>query len=148
MIKKFWLLVITSALIAGCTTAPVKFAESKSVPSERIYDGFQNYATPSESSSTVIIVRDSGLLGSAGSASIFVNGEIITRLKVGESIVLNVPAGDNILGSGPGTKLKWESDDVGLKEQTLFALQGKTYYYRLRIAPSGGLELYRSSQLQ
>lgn len=134
--------------VAGCSTSPVKLSESKGVDSKRLYEAYEKYKSPKSSGSKVVIVRDSGILGAAGSAALFVNGEIIARLRTKESIVLNVDTGDNLFGVAPGTKMNWEKDTIDLLEQALQVSEDKTYYYRITIHAGKGLVLQRTSQIQ
>ncbi len=155
-IKDYWcylmkflnLLLLTSIVsIVGCSTTPVKYTDSKAVSNERIYAAYSKYLQPHQSGSKVIVVRDSGAMGSAGSASLFVNGEIVARLATSESIVLNVGLGDNLFGIAPGTKLSFEADNTELIEQALHVSPNKTYYYRVTIDVNKGLILQRTSQI-
>jgi len=142
------LFILTSILsLVGCSTTPVKYTDSKPVSSERVYDAYSKYSQPHQSGSKVIVVRDSGAMGSAGSASLFVNGEIVARLDTSESIVLNVGLGDNLFGIAPGTKLSFEADNTELIEQALQVSPNKTYYYRVTIDVNNGLILQRTSQI-
>ena len=142
------LLVLTSIIsIVGCSTTPVKYSDSKAVANERVYAAYSKYSQPHQSGSKVIVVRDSGAMGSAGSASLFVNGEIVARLNTSESIVLNVGLGDNLFGIAPGTKLSFEADNTELIEQALQVSPNKTYYYRVTIDVDKGLILQRTSQI-
>jgi len=145
LLKLIILFSITS--LVGCSTTPVKFTDSKPVSNERVYDAYSIYSQPNKSGSKVVVVRDSGAMGSAGSASLFVNGEIVARLDTSESIVLHVPLGDNLFGIAPGTKLSFESDNTELIEQALQVSPNKTYYYRVTIDASKGLILQRTSQI-
>ena len=147
MVRRFILVSVIVLMISGCSTSLVKYEDSNPVPSERIYKPYVQYSEATKSSATLIVVRDGGILGGAGSAALFVNGEIVARLKLSESLVLHIPAGDNVIGAGPGTKLNWESDTVGLEEQTLLAVEGEEYFYRLSVDPYRGLVLNRSTQL-
>ncbi len=131
----------------GCATSPVRFSESRSVTLDRIYGVYEKYSQPKKSSSRLIVVRDSGALGGAGSASLFVNGDIIARLRTSESLVIHIDEGDNIIGVGPGTKMSWETDATGLMEQTIFVQKNSDYYFRIGVDPTKGLVLNRSSQL-
>lgn len=134
--------------VSACATSPVQFDESKPVPKDRTYSAYDKYSLDNEKTAKVIVVRDRGTLGAAGSASLFLNGEIVARLRTSESIVLYVPFGDNVIGAGPGTKMEWEPDSVQLLEQTLYITENKTYFFRLGVDPYKGLVLHRSTQLQ
>lgn len=142
------ILILAVAICAGCSTSLVKYSESKAVPTQRIYEPYKQYSQSKKDSATIIVVRDGGLLGAGGSAALFVNGEIVARLRTSESLILHVVEGDNVIGAGPGTKMDWESDSVGLVEQTLLVMRNKTYYYRLGIHPYSGLVLNRSTQVE
>ncbi len=133
-------------IVSACSTTPVKLSDSKKIPDERIYEAYSKYSVPNSSGSRVIIVRDSGVLGSAASVSLFVNGKIVARLRTAESIVFHVELGDNLFGVSPGLKL-WEPDNEGLIEQSLQVLPNKTYYYRISIDQYKGVVLHRTSQI-
>lgn len=140
--------ILITLAFCGCTTTPVGVDQSHSVSTDRVYDAYKKYAVEKEAGSKIIIVRDSGILGSAGSAALFVNGEIIARVRAGESITVNVNSGDNILGVGPGAKLNFEKDNAELIEQTLDAKSGATYYFRITIDRYKGLVLQRTTQVK
>ncbi len=135
-------------VITGCSTTPVGVNESHPVSQDRVYEAYNKYSVPNETLSNVVILRDNGILGAAGSAALFVNGEIVARVKAGESITLHLKPGDNILGIGPGSKLHWEKDSTELIEQTLNAEPEKTYYFRITIDRTKGLILQRTSQIK
>lgn len=143
--KFFWIFV--SILLVGCATTPVMVDQAKPVPEERIYDAYSKYRDPNASNSQIVIVRDKGALGAAGSAALFVNGEIVSRIRTSEIIRLNVSEGDNVIGVGPGTKLSWEKDNVELIEQPLFVQPNKTYFYRITVDGYKGLLLQRTTQI-
>lgn len=146
-IQRFFLIALIGGITA-CSTSLVKYSESKPVPSARIYGAYQQYSQPTDMTSKLIVVRDGGVLGAGGSAALFVNGDLVARLRTSESLVMHIDLGDNVIGTGPGTKMDWESDSIGLVEQTLMVERGKTYYYRLGIHPYNGLVLNRSTQLE
>lgn len=139
--------ILIAATFCGCTTTPVSVGKAQSVSSDRIYEPYKKYSDQKESGAKITVVRDSGMLGAAGSAALFVNGEIVARVRAGESITLNVDSGDNVLGVGPGTKMSWEKDNVELIEQTLNAQAGKDYYFRITIDRYKGLVLQRTTQI-
>jgi hypothetical protein len=147
IMRKFLFLTLVLMLV-GCTTTPLSVNESKPVPPDRVCEAYKKYSLPKEGQAHVIIVRDNGILGAAGSAALFLNGEILARIKAGESIKININAGDNILGIGPGTKMNWEKDNTELIEQTLNAEAEKTYYFRVTIDRTKGLVLQRTSQIK
>lgn len=143
----FLLVVIISTIVCGCATTPVNVNQAKAISQDRVYESYKKYSEKKESGARVIVVRDNGLLGSAGSVALFLNGEIIARVRTGESITLNVNGGDNVLGVGPGTKMGWEKDNTELIEQTLSAEIGKDYYFRITTDHYKGLVLQRSTQI-
>ena len=142
------LLLFVTTICIGCSTSLVKYSESRAVPLERIYKPYEKYSEATPSKSKLIVVRDGEILGAGGSAALFLNGEIVARFRTSESLVLHVNEGDTVIGAGPGVKMNWESDSVGLVEQTLMVMKNQTYYYRLGIHPYNGLVLNRSTQLE
>jgi hypothetical protein len=147
MKKYSMILIFTAMIVTGCSTTPVSVGKSQPVPQDRIYEAYKKYSSSKETQANIIIVRDNGVLGVAGTAALFVNGEIVARVRAGESITIHTNGGDNILGVGPGTKMGWEKDNVELIEQTLNAEAGKTYYFRISINFNKGLILQRTSQV-
>lgn len=141
------LVLIITIVCSACTTTAVSVSKAQSVSPDRIYDAYKKYSTPIDSGAKIIIVRDSGILGAAGTAALFINGEIVARVRTGESITLNVKSGDNVLGVGPGTKMSWEKDNVELIEQTLNAETGREYFFRITIDRYKGLILQRTTQI-
>ena len=148
MNKNLLLSILLAGIFTGCSTTPVSVNNSQSVPQDRTYQAFTKYSKPDASLSNIVITRDNGILGAAGTAALFANGEIVARVKAGESITLHLKPGDNILGIGPGSKLNWEKDNTELIEQTLNAEASKTYYFRITIDRTKGLILQRTSQTQ
>ncbi|HFP1195314.1 TPA: hypothetical protein ACHKE7_004954, partial [Escherichia coli] len=68
-------------------------SKAKDAPQSRIF----KYQTPHESSLT--IVRDKGLVGSACNASIFINGETAAKLEPGEKATFYLNEGEWIVGT-------------------------------------------------
>jgi hypothetical protein len=140
------LVLVTAFLITGCSTSPVRLSESKPIPNQSTYLAFSKYSTANESGSKIIVVRDSGLWGSAIPATLFVNGERVASLAVTESIVLHVGLEDNLIGVAPISQLSSESASLNLIEQSIHVTPNKTYGYRITVGDNG-LILQRSSQL-
>ena len=86
------ILTLATSLI-GCSSSSISVSKAKYAPQSRIF----KYQTPHESSLT--IVRDKGLVGSACNASIFINGETAAKLEPGEKATFYLNEGEWIVGT-------------------------------------------------
>ena len=127
--KRFLILVLATTLSA-CATTPTSISGAQSVPAERIF-----YKSPSQSDqvATTIFIRDSGLFGSALDNHLAINDTIAATLRVGEKVVLTLPAGEYVFGIHTVELLS--SQPVRTIDQRLEA--GKTYSYRISAATGG-----------
>ncbi|MBH0042007.1 hypothetical protein [Pseudoalteromonas sp. SWXJZ10B] len=139
--------LLVTFLVSSCSTAPVRLSESIPISNQSTYLAYAKYSLPKKSGSKIIIVRDSGLFGSAIPATLFINGERVASLAVSESIVLHVNLEDNLIGVAPISQLSSESSSLNLIEHSLHVTPNKTYAYRITVGGESGLILQRSSQL-
>ncbi|EKO4541365.1 hypothetical protein P0I76_004718, partial [Salmonella enterica subsp. enterica serovar Worthington] len=93
------LLVAVLTLLAGCSTQPVNTEQASVVPPDRIWD---KKATSKTSDTGVIIVkRDSGFIGSACLASVYLDGNPIADLSTREKVTFYAKPGRHILSATP-----------------------------------------------
>ena len=131
-------------VLAGCATNPVSYAESHPIPEDRIYNEFEKYSKPDSTRATVTFTRDSGMLGAAASLTLFINGELVARIRRKESISAYLPVGNNQIALGPGKPTSGPLG-AGLVEDELSAETGEEYAYRVGLDMSVGLVLERIS---
>lgn len=139
------LVAVTLLVLAGCATKPVEYENSEPVAEDRIYGEYEKYSKADAARAKVSFTRDSGMLGAAVSLSLYVNGELVARVRRKESISLYLPAGSNQIALGPG-KATAGPVGAGLVEDELSAESGKEYFYRIGLDMSMGLVLKRVAQ--
>ena len=76
------LLVAVLALLAGCSTQPVNTEQASIVPPDRVWDKKATNKTPD--TGEIIVKRDSGFIGSACLASVYLDGNPIADLNTRE----------------------------------------------------------------
>ena len=132
-------------VLAGCATKPVSYAESKPIPEDRIYSEFEQYSRPDATRAKVSFTRDSGMLGAAASLTLFINGELVARIRRKESVSAYLPAGSSQIALGPGNPTSGPVGS-GLVEDELLVETGEEYFYRVGLDTSVGLVLERIAQ--
>jgi type IV pilus biogenesis protein CpaD/CtpE len=93
------MLLLILIVLTGCATRPISNIAAIPAPMERIFDTHYLQAIPG--TGEVIIKRDRGLLGSACSTRIFVDGRPVADIQTSEKIVLYLPEGNHILSAWP-----------------------------------------------
>jgi len=92
------LAVLVGGVLAGCSTEPVAFAKAKVVKRDNLREAYTKYSEPKEGTARVVVVRDSGMLGSGGRVLLSVDGEPVAELWGGERIELFLPPNNYIFG--------------------------------------------------
>lgn len=96
--RKTFALIVASILLAACSTTPLN-----STRAERVHpEATTRYSQQTHGTLPLIVTRDSGLLGSACSTEITLDGEVVAYLRQGQTVTLFVPAGEYVLGAKPG----------------------------------------------
>lgn len=90
-----------AVVLTGCATAPVSPDAAKRVPPERIF-AYQRPASPTDG--TLLLIRDSGALGSGCRVVIYIDHVQAASFSTSEKALLNIPAGRHVLASGPTGK--------------------------------------------
>ena len=89
-------------VLVGCATKPTEYSDSHPIDEDRIYTEFAKYSVADSTRAKVSFTRDGGMLGAAASLSLYVNGELIARIRRKERISLYLPAGINQIALGAG----------------------------------------------
>lgn len=84
-------------ILAGCATTATPTAEAEKAPVDRLL-AYQDKKPAT--TSTIVITRDSGILGSGCYYAVQINGTVAARLGVGETSNFYVEPGDVLLGVG------------------------------------------------
>jgi len=127
--------LISLALLAGCTSAPVKLTEAKSVPANRLYWTDKPKTT---NPAKVIIVRDTSVMGLAIYHKTTIDDKPLAELDQAEKVEVELDAGDYVFGVYIPLYERFI-------DQTLVA--GKTYTYRISSDESSPPRIVRSKTL-
>lgn len=126
--------------LTGCATSAVSLNKAKPVPSDRIY----SFKNSTSGSSTLTVIRDSGMLGGGCYYGLYVNGEKAALLNPAEKVDLHLKPGEwNIGFKGEG---KMCISDNFLSEREVKLSGGQHKVVRLFADPSGNLDVKPVSQ--
>lgn len=96
--KRMILGMAVAVSISGCATAPVAPNQAAEVPAARIYNSEYLVSPAGGNSSQLVFVRDSGAYGIGVTIHLFLDGKEIAGFRPSEKLVLNLPAGEYLLG--------------------------------------------------
>ena len=132
-------------LLFGCATQNIAGTDAyASVPSSRIVGTLPTIPVGSLEG-IIVVKRDPGLMGTAISSILLINGEPVAKLKPGEYIQLRMPAGEALFG------VSW-SDNLGAlktastREVAIDVKAGQTYYVRMFPLVENGIAIERVSR--
>ncbi|WP_318371062.1 hypothetical protein [Enterobacter sp.] len=91
--KIITLALASSVFLTACQTRPVSVYDAPTASQSRVFQ-YQKTAP-----STLVVIRDSGMLGSGCYASIFINGQIVAKLNPNEKASFQLDEGDWIIGA-------------------------------------------------
>jgi hypothetical protein len=125
-------------LLAGCATSPVSRDVAKDVPANRLFA----YQQPSGADDgTLLLIRDSGYLGSGCRVVIYIDDVQAASFSIAEKALLYIPAGRHILASGPTGKglCGMGNGEASMKLSTAIEIKAHhTTVYRIAIGAGGG----------
>lgn len=116
--------------IVGCATTPVPDSATSSVPTDRLYAPAM--ARPVTGGGSINVRRDSGLMGSACSTRVWINGQPAADLRTSERITIHVEAGDHIVSAQPNALCAG-----GLVEAQAVVRPGRTARFRVGYGTNG-----------
>lgn len=135
-------LLLSSALLAGCSTSSVPVTKAKMVPPSRLMV-YQN--TPSVPYATLTVVRDSGLLASVCRIGLYIDGEFAASLESSEKAEFRLPAGSRTLSLGQDMiengRCAWRQEQ---SQQPMQLRAGETRAFRISGDPGQGFVLLPS----
>lgn len=140
---KILILLVASMLVVGCATTPIAPTAAKSAPNERIL-AFQQKT--SSTTATLIITRDTGLLGSGCYYAVSINGTLAARLDVGETTRFFLEPGEILLRAGrdpQGKGLCALGQDEWTQRETILR-QNEIKSFRLLIDLNGKTDIQRA----
>lgn len=118
------LAILALAGLAACSTTP-------SNTHQQVNTLVDN--KPTSDNSSIVIRRDVGMMGSACSVQVFLNGQKYGVLKSGEAMTLHTTAGEHIITG----KITSGICPNRLQEAGVTVAKNQTKYYRLTFDASG-----------
>ena len=140
--KIIFLFSLVFIVLTGCSTF-VNYPDATPVPDAKLGSAYSKYQTPTDETARIIVVRDTGPGGFPITSQFFINGELVAKMRHGQSITLYMKPGEYSLGFNAGF-LK-SANEKPYTEQSLKVTPGETYYYRIGAAPVKGWELEKVS---
>lgn len=123
---------VAMAIIAGCSTSVVPVDRAVSAPSERVIQRQE----PSPELGRLIVVRDSGIMGSLCLATVFIDGARMARLETKEKAEFFLAPGEHLLGASLEGKGLCGMNARRMEREVLIS-QGQTKVYRIYTSETG-----------
>ena len=130
-------------LVSSCATSPVPYSEASPVSISNLLEGYHKYSQPLEGTVRVVVVRDSGMLGSALPAKLSIDGTAVAELWSSHRLELFLIPDSYIFALEPSPKL-----GGALVEKEVQIKSGKSHSFRVSLDQSGSFSLQPSTQLQ
>ena len=128
------LITIPVLLLSACSSRPVSVADAKPAPQARVF----KYQTSAPT--TLVVMRDKGMIGAGCDASIFINGETVAKLETGEKATFHLDAGQWIVGASPeGTGLC--ALNPARQERETITKAGETKVFRVFTSNAGDIDI-------
>jgi hypothetical protein len=141
MKARYLLISLICVFFSGCSTF-VNYPNSSPVPESKLGPAFSKYQSPTDETARIVVVRDTGFVGSGVTSQFFINSEFVAKLYLGQSVTLHLKPGEYLLASYEGYS---RSPEKHLVEQTLKVTPGETYYYRISAVIPRGWKLEKIS---
>lgn len=123
------MLLATSLLLVSCSTQPVSNAAAKAVPTTK-------WATPQPGYATLVVKRDSGMMGAACKAAVYIDGDNVGSVGPSDKVTLYLPPGEHIVGARNGSLC-----GGAVSEATVPLAAGAQKNYRIAIGDMGAIQI-------
>ncbi|EDC1951706.1 hypothetical protein BH253_18445 [Salmonella enterica subsp. enterica serovar Newport] len=128
------LITIPVLLLSACSSLPVSVADAKPAPQARVF----KYQTSAPT--TLVVMRDKGMIGAGCDASIFINGETVAKLETGEKATFHLDAGQWIVGASlEGAGLC--ALNPARQERETITKAGETKVFRVFTSNAGDIDI-------
>ena len=138
MRKIFTVLALTA--LAGCATSPVPNDQAVSAPADRVLA----YQAELQGAGKITVIRDSGFIGSACYATIFLNGDRAAKLDPKEKATFILPPGEWVVGAALEGSGLCGTNEKRTETETILK-QGQEKYLRVFSSPDSGLDVRPTS---
>lgn len=130
------MLSLSLLALSGCATEAVLPSKAKPAPLERVFL-FQNKT--SELNSKLIVVRDSGYLGSGCFTGVYINGQRAATLDPAEKVIFYLKPGEVSVGIKGEGKVCISDEVASMRDFTL--TENGVKAIRLFASPSGNVDI-------
>ncbi|EEO1593036.1 MULTISPECIES: hypothetical protein [Citrobacter] len=128
------LITIPVLLLSACSSRPVSVVDAKPAPQARVF----KYQTSAPT--TLVVMRDKGMIGAGCDASIFINGETVAKLETGEKATFHLDAGQWIVGASlEGAGLC--ALNPARQERETITKAGETKVFRVFTSNAGDIDI-------
>lgn len=135
--------IVTALLLVGCATTPIPSAQAKPVPSDRLL-AFQE--KKAETTSTLVVTRDVGFLGSGCYIEFSINGIMVANVDVGETAHFFVTPGELVFKSAlNGAGLCALNKDYWTQRETIIRAN-EIKFFRLSSSIDGLTDIQRGEK--
>lgn len=144
--KNSLLSIFAVLFVTGCSTMPTPVKEAKQVPQSRLFS-YQEKRT--DTTSTIVITRDTGIAGSGCNWAISINDNLAALIDSGETSRFFLAPGEVVfrLGLNPqGKGLCSAAKDKNMERTRETMLhENETKFFRLFLVMDNGIDIQRSS---
>lgn len=128
--------------VTACSTTYLPAESATHVPTDRV----RAFQEPGTNTGTVVVTRDSGVLGSGCFMGFWINGRLAARFDPGETATFHVPEGEILLRYGvdpEGAGLCGMHQSHGIQRES-HVTAGGTKKYRLTMLAGGNPDIQRT----
>lgn len=130
----FPLVIFPVIALSACHSRAIPVREAKTAPQVRVFDYQQS------ADSTLIVMRDQGVVGSGCDASVFINGKVVAKLEPGEMAKFHLNTGDWIIGASLESAGLCALNPVRQERETILK-KGDTKVFRVSMGNSGVIDI-------
>lgn len=140
---KRMILGCAALMLVGCSTSPIKDGAGVSVPAERLFSHQEGSGSP-----TLVVTRDTGILGSGCKIGLYVDGRIAATFKAGERAFFYLDPGQHLLGVGkdPHGAGLCALGGMALREHAFNVPETAFRHWRISTDLNSGAEIAPTSQ--
>lgn len=142
MLSRIFVLICLAAFVSACAISPAPVSGAGQGLLQMPEAAHAAPRGPDEDKAKVMIMRDSGLLGTGPKAKILVDGKVVASLWSGEKVEFYLPLGRHTLGVVPESGL-----GGAVQETEVQFFKPGPYYFRFTISPTEGARLRRAATM-
>lgn len=126
---RIFMLLAAGCVAAGCSTTPISNSQAKTTPAMKWGSPIAGYAT-------LVVKRDSGFMGAACKAAVYVSGEQVGSLGTSDKVTVYLPPGEYIIGARNGSLC-----GGAVSEASVVLTEKDHKNYRVAIGDAGAIHI-------